>query len=256
MGPRRKQGRGRRLRPGRRPPGVQGHEEAVREAAADRVRLAVAEAMVRTMAQEPTVRGLSAAVQDAYAIFDDHMATAVFAPPLACRRGCTHCCYNQISLSEPEALFLGLYVFERFGPERLAQVEADTRAVLDRIRGLTRRQVGDIRHLVPCPLLEDGACSVHPARPLACRGWNAVDADQCRRSVADNDPLALIEHHPFPRRLADAIQAGLLQGSQELGLEAGYLVITRALSLMRGHGLARCAGDWLEKKPFFALWSE
>ena len=175
---------------------------------------------------------------------------------MACVRGCLHCCYNQISLSEPEALFLGLYVHERLGPERLARVDADADAVLARIKGLTKHQVGAIRHLVPCPLLEDGACSVHPVRPLACRGWNSVDAEACRRSVADRDPLAPIENHPFPRLLADAIQTGLLQGVRQRDLEAGYLVITRALKLMRVHGLADCAGRWLAGQPFFGLWSE
>lgn len=262
MGSRRKQARRRRIGLPRRPSGevrppgrAPVVQQAVQEAAAARVRDGVAEAMAR-LGPEPTVGDLCVVVGEAYDVFDAHMATASFTPPMACKRGCIHCCYNQISLSEPEALFLGLYAHERFGPERLAQVDADTDEVLGRIRGLTRRQVGDIRHLVPCPLLEDVACSVHPARPLACRGWNAVDAEQCRRSVAEREPLAPIENHPFPRLLADAIQTGLLQGSRNLGLEAGYLVITRAWKLMQTHGLAHCAGEWLAGRAFFGLWSE
>ncbi len=269
MGPRRKQAKGRRHGPTRKPfraarppravclPGhfdaVQG---AVQEAAADRVRDGVARAMTRAMVGQPTVRALCEVVDEAYDLFDAHMVTASFSPPMACKRGCIYCCYNQISLSGPEALFLGLYAFERFGPQRLARIDARVAAVLGRINGLTRREVGAIRHLVPCPLLEDGACLVHPARPLACRGWNAVDADQCRRSVAEADPLASIENHPFPRLLADAIQVGLLQGSQGQGLEAGFLVITRAWRLMRQRGLAHCAGEWLAGRPFFGLWAE
>ena len=260
MGPRRKPskrrgtGMPRRGRAAVRPSGA--ISEAVRDAVVDRVRRTVARTMVRAMESGPAVAALHTVVADAYGVFDGHMAGAEFSPPMACKRGCVHCCYNQISVSEPEALFLGLHALERFGPERLVEVDAMAGEVLGRIRGLTRLQTGGIRHLVPCPLMEGGACSVHPARPLACRGWNSVDADQCRRSLAENDPLAPIENHPFPRRLADAIQMGLLEGARAQGLEAGYLVITRAWRLMRVHGLARCAGEWLAGRPFFGLWDD
>ena len=237
-------------------PGAAGAVDVdLRDAALQRVAQQRTKAVAKGL-RDRSVRGLHCVVLDAYDDLDRMHGELDLSPPVACCRGCSHCCWNQVSLTPAEALYLGFHLLETCSQERLAEISRRIDQVLGLIAGKTRQEMASIRHETPCPLLLDDACSVHPARPLACRGWNAVDAARCERSVADNDPMAPIENHPFPRLLADAIQAGLLQGSQGSGLEAGYLVITRAWKLMRVHGLAQCAGNWLAGEPFFGLWAE
>lgn len=110
-----------------------------------------------------------------------------------CSKGCGICCRYLVRISLPEALFLA---------ERLQETPHPRRGVLfarfDRVRevlqrewlyedlkgGLTTGQV-DItyphrlylfsrRYLelgLPCPFLEDDACSIYPYRPTTCRQY-------------------------------------------------------------------------------------
>lgn len=222
------------------------------EALSRRLRRGCAQALAGAVDSGPGVRGLCEAVQQAYAALDDVLLGLDFDPPVACARGCLHCCFNQVSLTPPEALYLGIHVLERFSSEERAAAAGRVAGLLDVIRGRTRRELGDIRHLTPCAFLRDGACAVHAARPLACRGWNSVDVDACRLSVELRDPLAPIPSYALQRELAGAVQEGLLEGSAALGLEAGYLVMTRAVALMDARGVLACAEDWLAGRPFLA----
>lgn len=231
--------------------GADGRDPA-HEALAARVRAACAEALGGALQEGGGLRALCEAVEQSYAALDAMCEELDFQPPPACARGCIHCCFNQVSLTPPEALYLGMFVLERFGPERRAEVLRRAEGLLPLVRGRTRRELGDVRHLTPCVFLHQGACSVHPARPLVCRGWNSVDVAACKKSVEARDPLMPIENHALQRELADAVGQGLLTASASLGLEAGYLLLTRAARHMLVRGAVPCAEDWLSGGAFFA----
>jgi Fe-S-cluster containining protein len=75
----------------------------------------------------------------------------------ACRRGCSVCCRAQsdIPVFPVELAGLSWYAAEKLeGAERAAVRER-----------LEQRAPGDRE----CPFLVDGACAVHPVRPIACR---------------------------------------------------------------------------------------
>lgn len=225
--------------------------EDMQEALTRRITQEQMETFVGALEQQRTVETLFSVVEESFALFDDMLSDMDLSPPVACARGCSYCCYNQISLTPPEAVYLGLYVLERYRGDALEEVAGRIQTILDLIRGKSRSEIGTIRHKLPCPFLEDGACAVHQARPLVCRGWNAVNAEHCKRANDDQDPWTMIENHALPRHVAEAIQLGLLHGSRALGLEAGFLVITRATRTMLTHGVGECAVDWLQGKPFF-----
>ena len=201
------------------------------------------------------VKALQDAVGEAYAACDAMFDELQPDPPLACERGCIHCCYNQVALTEPEALFLGLHLLGTRSGERLRDLAHRAQALADSLRGRSWQEIGMARHRLPCLFLEDGGCSVYPARPLACRGWNSVDANMCLRSNLSGDAMTPIENHPILRLIADSVQSGLLRGANALGLEAGYLLMARAMALLLEgdpeQGLTDRAADWLDGNPFF-----
>jgi Fe-S-cluster containining protein len=110
-----------------------------------------------------------------------------------CRKGCGVCCRYLVRISLPEAFFLAERIQETPQPRRRGLL-----ARFDRVRevlqrewlyedlkgGLTSAQV-DItyphrlylfsrRYLelgMPCPFLEDDACSIYPYRPTTCRQY-------------------------------------------------------------------------------------
>ena len=201
------------------------------------------------------IKALHQVMQASYDLLDAMLGELDLDPPIACKSGCIHCCYNQIALTEPEALVLGMHLLETRDRDQLRDLGDRALALTESLKGKSWQDIGMARHLLPCVFMENGNCSVYPARPFACRGWNSVDAEMCLQSNLTGDALTPIENHPIMRLIAESIQKGLLRGSSALGLEAGYLLMVRAVSLlMEGgaqQGLLDCTGDWLGGKPFF-----
>ncbi|WP_415716243.1 YkgJ family cysteine cluster protein [Maridesulfovibrio sp.] len=194
-------------------------------------------------------------MEESYGMFNTMIDELTLNPPLACKRGCIYCCINQVSLTEPEALYLGFHLLENRSLKQLQDLKIKTQALLTELKGKNRQQIGMERHLHPCLFMEDGTCSIYPARPFVCRGWNSVNAEMCKHSNQTGDALAPIENHPLPRILADSIQLGLLNGAKGIGLEAGYLLLARAVSMLLEGGADRVVEltqDWLEGRPLFA----
>ncbi len=104
---------------------------------------------------------------DAYHIADKGVAEGVAAAEqngqrLACAKGCSACCrsHEDIPVYPLELVGMTWYVVEKLqGPMRQKIKE--------------RLQVHEAGAF--CPLLVDGACSVHAVRPLACRQFNVFD---------------------------------------------------------------------------------
>src|SRR5579871_4073796 len=95
--------------------------------------------------------------------------------PVACKRGCSHCCYIWVSATAPEILHIAKQIRPR-GAEVVAKVIATN--------GLTKDFEFDVRdqHPTPCPLLVEDACSIYPHRPKSCRLASSADAEICARS--------------------------------------------------------------------------
>lgn len=86
-------------------------------------------------------------------------AAAIVAPHAACRRGCDSCCRMDVSITSLEADRLAAASGRRIRRPPPAASRAPAR-----FAG------------VPCPFLQDGACSVYEARPFACRSHFAFTA--------------------------------------------------------------------------------
>jgi len=104
---------------------------------------------------------------DAYYLADKGIAEALKnevrkGRRLACAKGCSHCCktHQTIPVYPIELVGLSWYVTEKInGPERR----------------VIREQLLSYEENSPCPFLVEGACSVHPMRPVSCRQFNVFD---------------------------------------------------------------------------------
>src|SRR6185369_13021412 len=88
---------------------------------------------------------------------------------MACTAGCPHCCVLNVAILLPEAMVIADWVRDRRLPAELA----DLRQRLEIHRSWTRWMEDEERvaKKATCPFLSDIAhCSIHPVRPLACRG--------------------------------------------------------------------------------------
>jgi Fe-S-cluster containining protein len=182
--------------------------------------------------------------------------------PVACKKGCSHCCNIRVSASAPEILSLAKIVRSRGGDAVEAVVKADQ---------LTRKFSFEERPFNPnpCPLLKDHLCSVYECRPSACRLAASGDAAICERSynnVTDEDiampAVHLLSRATFSAALAMALKyAGLPHQTYELnsGLARALERKDSEKAWLSGEdifaGTLREAGDFFDEEPariFFA----
>ncbi len=101
---------------------------------------------------------------DAYFIIDRGVAVSIESGQRkgrkpACRRGCAACCstHKDIPVYPLELRGISWYVTEK---------------TAGRAREMLKKQVSGLKKTSSCPFLLEGACSIHPLRPMACRQFN------------------------------------------------------------------------------------
>ncbi len=120
---------------------------------------------------------------------------------ISCQKGCGVCCCQLVPLSPPEVFFLADY-WRSLPPARRDMLKAK----FDLIREVLRKK-GIIERLekiedtaehkalgrdyfqlgLPCPFLEDNACSLYPLRPFSCREYNVTSPPELCRDPINNE---------------------------------------------------------------------
>ncbi|MBI1756703.1 MAG: hypothetical protein HYR64_06300 [Fimbriimonas ginsengisoli] len=98
---------------------------------------------------------------------------------VACSMGCHWCCHQVVAATIPEVLLLAQWIRENFDPGQIDALKSRCAAyaqTLAEYPGVER-----VLHSATCPMLVDGLCTAHAARPLICRGYNSTDANVCKR---------------------------------------------------------------------------
>ncbi|HOA82748.1 MAG TPA: YkgJ family cysteine cluster protein [Thermodesulfovibrio thiophilus] len=101
---------------------------------------------------------------NSYAIMDEGVKTDIenvekLGKKLACKRGCSSCCYTHRDIPVYPIEIVGIYwyVIEK---------------VKDPMRLKIKRSLISHKRGEGCPFLIDSVCSIYPVRPLACRQFN------------------------------------------------------------------------------------
>lgn len=144
-------------------------------------------------------------------------------PP--CRKGCTLCCHLQVEVTVPEVLVVVQHLWSK--PKRVRE------AVLTAARAAAGdAQVMDLHQRcaakIPCPLLQEGACVVYAARPLACRRFFVADRRYCEAAFGVADSTVPLIAEPFI--LPAAAAAGVNLGLMDMGLFGGHVELVTALA--------------------------
>ncbi len=176
------------------------------------------------------------ALLDAYAVADTGIAIALRDAEkkrkkvAACTRGCDVCCRQTDIPVYPHEL-AGLYWYAS---------EKMQAAARDRIQPLLAQHApGD-----PCPFLIDGACEVHPVRPLSCRQYHVFttpctpgeDPYYSRRGDV-LDPLAAYTDRAF------AAVMGFYELRQERDNTSAIRLIRSRIMNMQTYDWGKLAGN-------------
>jgi hypothetical protein len=153
---------------------------------------------------------------------------AAAAPKLGCRKGCSHCCYQRVEVTIPEAILVFAHVGLPTDPRHQKVVELA--ATLTGLQKMER-----LRLVEPCPMLVDKQCSVYEDRPLICRGVLAGDAGLCRKNLDDllkGRDARPIELYPFAQVSAFGAQAAIRGICKDMGLQHDLVELTLAVGAM------------------------
>jgi Fe-S-cluster containining protein len=118
---------------------------------------------------------------------DTRVAAAADFGTLACRAGCTWCCYFTVDVRAAEVFRILDFVERTFAPVEKARVYTEVRA-----NSVALGKLGEderITRNLKCPFLADGRCGIYAARPQSCRNYHATDVSGCQQSFEEPDNL-------------------------------------------------------------------
>lgn len=162
--------------------------------------------------------------------------------PMACGPGCPHCCVVTVSVLLPEAAVIADWLrrqspFAVEGPSEWLQRLA---AQALRVRWMTDDE--RIHRQQRCAFLNgDGACSIHPVRPLVCRAVSSLDRQACQSALS---PVGLDADGHLPmdgyrKQLFDAAFCGVAQALEQHRLSSRSIeLITGVVAFLREPELA------------------
>jgi Fe-S-cluster containining protein len=127
--------------------------------------------------------GVLSALEQSQQRHDERIAAAPDIGTLACRAGCTWCCYFTVDVRAVEVFRILDFVERTFTAEEKARVYSEVRensAALGSLDDTSR-----VTRNVKCPFLSEGRCGIYAARPQSCRNYHATDVAGCQQSYED-----------------------------------------------------------------------
>lgn len=147
--------------------------------------------------------------------FTDRAVQAVAAKgeSISCKAGCGACCRQAVPLAEIETYALAAIVDEMPEPRRSEVREKFDRAAahfssigwLQKLQSCVGKPIQEINDVVmeyfregiECPFLEEGSCSIHPVRPLACREYLVTSpSENCSSPTKDTIRMLHLDASP------------------------------------------------------------
>jgi Fe-S-cluster containining protein len=171
---------------------------------------------------------------------------------LACRPGCTQCCFGVFSISQLDALRLsqGLHELESRDPQRAGAIRERARAAIEHLAAefpgnpktgiladdeAAEARFEDFANDEPCPVLDPatGHCELYESRPLTCRAFGPPVRSEDGLGVcelcfqgASEEEIAKCEMEVDPEDL----EARLLEELHEAGTPSGRTIVPFAVA--------------------------
>jgi Fe-S-cluster containining protein len=150
---------------------------------------------------------------------------------ISCSKGCYWCCHQPVFANSYEIHYLSGKIKKFLGPNKAAEFQKKAELKNSETSKLNENQVLNFKS--SCPLLsEQGACSIYPARPVACRIYLSTSFPSCLEFF----------HHPesksnypelldFPLRAGRMINEGFNAALKEAGIETTEFRLEEGLSI-------------------------
>ncbi|MDK2375054.1 YkgJ family cysteine cluster protein [Serratia fonticola] len=107
---------------------------------------------------------------------------------IACKKGCSHCCYLRVDAYDFEVISIYNFIQERINKEVRNIIEIAVKNAYLTIKNISEHE----HHItnVKCPFLLDDSCSIYPVRPMSCAGYSSLSEEICKHSYDHPDCLS------------------------------------------------------------------
>jgi Fe-S-cluster containining protein len=175
---------------------------------------------------------------------------------IACKNGCSWCCYKQVEVSPLEVFAIADYLKNKCDASYLKYLNTRLTELDTITNGLSPGARLNVK--LPCAFLIDNSCSIYELRPLACRGGNSIDADLCRRHVEDMDSVNRDKEihgspywiHAVPFQIMRALREGMMAGINKYKLGQEMLELTAATRIVLQNNSA--LENWIRGEDIFS----
>jgi Fe-S-cluster containining protein len=150
---------------------------------------------------------------------------------MACHKGCHWCCHQAVYANSYELHFLSEKIKNGFSSEKISKWMEAAEAKFTVTSQMNEEELSNYK--APCPLLENGACSVYDARPMACRIYLSTKLKTClefyHHPENENNYPALID---FPLRAGRMMNEGFMAALKEVGIETSEFRLEEGLRIV------------------------
>lgn len=158
-------------------------------------------------------------------------------PPLKCGRGCAHCCYTGVSLTQME--WDGILQYVKENGIDLNEIIERSQKTIDKVKqtlkSVNNLEQVDWHRLVinqPCPFLnEDQSCGIYENRPLDCRlvvafrdSCESKNLEHAQRGVVVEEAVASTVIARLQYEQTPKIKRRKFHGTQPLRLFQNWLI--------------------------------
>lgn len=193
------------------------------------------------LAQSAIEKGLTnatlfAAIEDLYLAIDGLNESIIALAErqnikVACHKGCQWCCHQAVYANSYELHYLSERVKSVISKEKITRWIEASEAKHGVTSKMNEEQI--TAHKSPCPLLENGACSVYAIRPMACRIYLSTRLETCvefyRHPENKENYPALIE---FPLRAGRMMNEGFMAALKEYGIDTAEFRLEEGLRIV------------------------
>lgn len=143
-----------------------------------------------------------------------------FSPIFTCSKGCSYCCYPNVTVMPIEAELIRNYVLDHFNSDRqsmiINQINEQKENYISHV-GFEKMdpEIADklqneyLSKQIPCPFLIDCQCIIYAVRPFVCRAMaTTAHSDKCK-----NDEEKM---HFDPYNINNVVPSGLLMISKKV----------------------------------------
>jgi len=176
---------------------------------------AQAEVVAALLAETPTPEKLIDVAENA-AGFADAMWKKYLhpaSPPVACKEGCSWCCYQLVPVSVPEVARIVKFIETAMPAARRGELVERLHLLDKATRGLTSKQRIGIPK--PCAYLSDGRCTVYPVRPMACAEFTSYNVQDCKRGKRIGFKPGSVIHEKARMIAYISVQRGVIRGLKQ-----------------------------------------